>query len=346
MTSTKPNRLIIRDLPGGYLDIGIHWSDHRVPEPVVSPFRFSQPLSSAEREALRSYLEEYLFDADIFSINCFPDQLSSWGERLFNSIIKDDQLTKVYGYLSSHHSLNPYEVIIQSSDPAFLDFPWEIIKDPGKPNPICIDAADISRVIPCNEPSFEFESKLSEFRILLVIARPDGLDDVDYRSIGRSLVENLAANEISLTVDLCRPPTFERLVEKIQLATRERRPYQVVHFDGHAVASGFGIKGSDTSKFEEDCLVFESPRAGGPDPVRASRFSSALRDGRVSLVVLNACRSARVREFLDVGVATSLLRAGVAAVVAMSYAIYVKLRPISLRNSTKRWWLVKLFPRL
>ena len=47
-----------------------------------------------------------------------------------------------------------------------------------------------------------------------------------------------------------------------------------------------------------------------------------LAEGRVPVVVLNACQSGAVGKELEASVATALLNAGCAAVVAMAYSVY------------------------
>ncbi len=56
--------------------------------------------------------------------------------------------------------------------------------------------------------------------------------------------------------------------------------------------------------------------------MRASRVAAVLADGRVPVAVLNACQSGAVGKDLEASVATALLNAGCAAVVAMAYSVY------------------------
>ena len=54
----------------------------------------------------------------------------------------------------------------------------------------------------------------------------------------------------------------------------------------------------------------------------ASKVAAVLAEGRVPVVVLNACQSGAVGKELEASVATALLHAGCAAVVAMAYSVY------------------------
>jgi tetratricopeptide (TPR) repeat protein len=71
----------------------------------------------------------------------------------------------------------------------------------------------------------------------------------------------------------------------------------------------------------EGVLAFEKP-GGGSDLVGASKVAAVLAEGRVPVVVLNACQSGAVGKELEASVATALLTAGCAAVVAMAYSVY------------------------
>jgi tetratricopeptide (TPR) repeat protein len=71
----------------------------------------------------------------------------------------------------------------------------------------------------------------------------------------------------------------------------------------------------------EGVLAFEKP-GGGSDLVGASKVAAVLAEGKVPVVVLNACQSGAVGKELEASVATALLNAGCAAVVAMAYSVY------------------------
>jgi CHAT domain-containing protein len=100
----------------------------------------------------------------------------------------------------------------------------------------------------------------------------------------------------------------------------------VVHFDGHGVlvgrrVAGAGLPLSFAEPPGEGILSFEEPD-GGADQVPSSRVAQVLAEAKVPVVVLNACQSGAVGKDLEAAVATSLLKAGVASVVAMAYSVY------------------------
>ena len=103
----------------------------------------------------------------------------------------------------------------------------------------------------------------------------------------------------------------------------------MVHFDGHGVmpgrpAGGGAVIGGRPAMMAgpgEGVLAFEQP-GGGSDQVAASKVAAVLAEGQVPVVVLNACQSGAVGKELEASVATALLKAGCAAVVAMAYSVY------------------------
>ena len=124
-----------------------------------------------------------------------------------------------------------------------------------------------------------------------------------------------------------RRPTLDALREALMAAVRAREPFQVVHFDGHGVMPGraptpggwaSGMYKADAS---EGDLVFQKAN-GAADYVPAGKVAAVLQDARVPLVVLNACQSGAMGKQVEAAVATRLLRAGAASVVAMAYSVY------------------------
>jgi hypothetical protein len=70
-------------------------------------------------------------------------------------------------------------------------------------------------------------------------------------------------------------------------------------------------------------LLFER-EVGGEQRVAADQFALIVSEGKVPLVVLNACRSGMLGEeaAVEAAVATRLLEGGAASVVAMGYSVY------------------------
>jgi CHAT domain-containing protein len=116
------------------------------------------------------------------------------------------------------------------------------------------------------------------------------------------------------------PPTLPALRDELDRARTERKPYHVVHFDGHGVYDrSVGLGG----------LCFERPQDIGKlderrhSTVFTDELGPLLRDHRIPLVFLEACQTAQAEQASE-SVASELLKVGVASVVAMSHSVLVE----------------------
>jgi hypothetical protein len=108
---------------------------------------------------------------------------------------------------------------------------------------------------------------LSEERlnILLVIARPYR-NDVSFRSIARPLIEVIERDNLSASVDVLRPPTFQQLC---QVLRSKPGYYHLLHFDGHgSYLRGVSFAGPHSGRLAkwQASLIFET-EDGRPDPI-------------------------------------------------------------------------------
>ena len=219
------------------------------------------------------------------------------------------------------------EVLFRSAEPGLLGLPWELMRDGA--GPVALGKGGISRSLPVADRAGTLEVPGGRLRVLMVISRPGGTEDVGYQMVARPLLHRLEAvrGEVDLTV--LRPPTFDALRQAVIEAAAAGEPFHVVHFDGHGAMLGRGMGGGGApdprpgmmSAAGEGVLAFERP-GGGSDQVGASRVAAVLAQGRVPVAVLNACQSGAVGKELEASVATALLNAGCAAVVAMAYSVY------------------------
>ena len=152
-------------------------------------------------------------------------------------------------------------------------------------------------------------------RILYVIPRPDGTGNVGYRTLAKSLVGCIEEENLPVTVDVLRPPTFDRLRQVLG-----ERPgyYHIVHFDGHG-SYGDSAPGAGCYAAAEGRLAFEDEK-GRLEAIETTRLAQLLAQCRIPCMVLNACQSGMMDgQAWDpfACVAAGLLRAGVYSVVAM-----------------------------
>lgn len=313
-------------------------------------FNFDFQVSAQDQEDIRWYLEDYLqnaFDPAPSIAARIEERISQIGKDLFERIFQENQGTK--DLRSRIRGLLPktrVEIATDVSTSALI--PWELIRDPETDTPLALQAHSLVRVHSTEKDRTSVPGNEGPVRILLVISRPKGTEDVPYRSVATRLIKALAGNE-DFQLDVLRPPTFDRLNQVLKAAHSEGHPYQVVHFDGHGV---FGDARSPQTLTlsggapigprpgPHGYLLFETPKhIEGAEPIGGPELSALLREVGVPVLVLNACRSAHAEsppEPLKIksddgrtqtstfgSLAQELVDGGILGVVAMRYRVYV-----------------------
>ena len=297
------------------------WPDGGMPE-LVSRARLAWPLDADALDDLRWYLEDYL----LAPFGVWEDRgpavqakLSGWGEHVFGAVFHSSRARDAYQRARDRG----LEMVFRSADPGLLGLPWELMRDDA--GPVALGAGGISRSLPVADAAGTIEVPGGRLRVLMVISRPAGTQDIGYQMVARPLLDRLEAVRGEVDFTVLRPPTFDALHQTVKRAADDGAPFHVVHFDGHGLMPGAGggpiIRGHPAMMVHpgEGVLAFEKP--GGADYVGASKIAAVLAQGRVPVVVLNACQSGAMGKDLEASVATALLTAGCAAVVAMAYKV-------------------------
>jgi tetratricopeptide (TPR) repeat protein len=316
---------------------------------VVSNFSFN--VSAQEQEDLRWYLEEYpQYAADLAPKIAarVEKRIAEMGEDLFTALFQtDDDTRDLWATLRDRLSDTRIEIVSQVSEAASV--PWELIRDPKTGMPLSLSAKAFVRTAHRSAvtlPLLENENGAGPVRILLVMFRPGGDDDIPFRSVARRLIKALRgeAHE-ALQLDVLRPPTFSRLSAVLREAQAEGKPYHVVHFDGHGAFFEAGDRQaslflSPPRDGAHGYLVFENPvLANNQQYVDGPALGRLLWEAGVPVLVLNACRSAHAEpraqpdsasapnvhaEARAFGsLAQEVVDLGLAGVVAMRYNVYV-----------------------
>ncbi len=318
-----PDRLVV-DLGGDGQAKVLSWPDGGLPE-EVSRAPLAWPLDADAVEDLRWYLEDYLqapYGVWEDRGPAIQDKLPGWGDQVFASVFGSGPARDAYQRARDRN----LELVFRSADPGMLGLPWELMRDGA--GPVAMGSGGISRSLPVADGAGTLDVPGGKLRVLMVISRPSGTDDVGYQMVARPLLHRLEAvrGEVHLTV--LRPPTFDALRQTVTDAAGAGEPFHVVHFDGHGVMPGRTVGGGTIAGRPltmagsgEGVLAFEKP-SGGSDLIKASQVAQVLADGKVPVVVLNACQSGAVGKELEASVATALLKSGCAAVVAMAYSVY------------------------
>jgi CHAT domain len=317
-------RLIV-DLSGDGTVTVMADGDGELPS-ATRPVPLAWPLDDDALEDLRWYLEDYL----VAPYGVYEDrgariagELDGWGRAAFGAVFGSGPARDAYVRMRVRGAV---EFVFRSDAPSLLGLPWELMADPGRDTPLALDTAGVDRSLLMDTDTAETVAVPDErLRVLMVISRPGGIGDVGYRMIARPLLERLEAVRGAVDLVVLRPPTLEALRAELAAAAAAGTPYQVVHFDGHGVmpdrSGGAGGGLTSGGQADEGVLAFEKP-GGGADRVSASRVAQVLADAQVPVAVLNACQSGAMGKELEAAVATRLLRAGVASVVAMAYSVY------------------------
>ncbi|MEL6989644.1 MAG: Tfp pilus assembly protein PilF, partial [Bacteroidota bacterium] len=198
----------------------------------------SDPFTFKQEQELEWYFESWLRYPTLDNVKAERVKASvrEYGEDLFKQIF----LVDPYAYAKYKELLNDADtelkIEIESITPEFQDIHWEALKDPKLPRPFAIDAVLIRKSV--NSVAIEANVKRSPtINLLVVTARPNGANDVGYRTISRPLIEAIRNAKLRVNIDLLRPGTYEALSR--HLDAKGKGYYHVVHFDVHGALTTY-----------------------------------------------------------------------------------------------------------
>jgi hypothetical protein len=190
------------------------------------------------------------------------------------------------------------------------DVPWEFMYDSGGAGFLCLSSASpVVRYQDLRQPIERIAVK-PPLRLLVMISAPRDAPELnvghEQATLDRALRDPIEKGLI--TVDLMEDATLEQLQRRLR-----RAEYHAFHFIGHG---GYGDRG------QGGVLLLENEE-GKSDPVSAEFLRTLFQNHKtLRLAVLNACEGARTDPTDPfAGVAQSLVRGGVAAVIAMQFEI-------------------------
>jgi hypothetical protein len=320
--------------------------------PQVASATVTLDLDEQDQQDIRWYVEEYAeypFDPYPARAARIETRMCEIGHALFNGLFATDSHTlRLWGKIAER--LDDLRVEIVTNAEGATALPWELLRDPDTDTALALHARSFVRAAPQAPRQALALEQEHVIRILLVICRPGGGDDVPFRSVASRLIKSLSAEARQVfQLDILRPPTFARLGQVLRAAKDAGKPYHVVHFDGHGVYGLPDLLPVDMTKIKyrvagpQGFVLFESDQADRRELIHGSRLGDLLVQNDVPLLVLNACRSAhaesaqadapadptpdaenpyeKVRAFGSL--AQQVMLAGVGGVVAMRYNVYV-----------------------
>jgi tetratricopeptide (TPR) repeat protein len=332
------------------------------PREATSEFAFS--LSPQDEEGMRWYLEDFLQYPEApapMIARRIEGRLAEMGTELFQAVFQvNNDARKIWSRVEERLPETRIEIVTGVTEAATI--PWELLRKPETDTILALTASSFVRAQPNTARGVRLPAKEEgKIRILLVLCRPRGAlgeKDVPFGSVASQLLRGLSeANRAAYDLDVLRPPTFEELGKVLRQAHRDGKPYHVVHFDGHgayleikepgALGALLGrltsivLAGPRAGK--HGYLLFENPQLdGNSELVDGTSLGKLLEATGVSVLVLNACRSAQTEpapapatQDTDAAIdphsqvrafgsfAQEVMDAGVAGVVAMRYNVYV-----------------------
>ncbi|MBC1240255.1 CHAT domain-containing protein [Nostoc sp. 2RC] len=306
---------------------------------------FASPLSAADREEIRWYLEtyaaRYTTDVDDKRAEGIAKKFRQWGEDLFNAVFQNRAAQRLFNYFQDENQ--PGRLLtISASHPAILSLPWELLRDPEgtylfHENPRISIRRRLAGAGGGRRP-FKVQVK-DRLRLLFVVSRPSDAGFIDPRGEAMAVlnaIQQAAAGRVE--VEFLRPATLDNLVARLE--DSRKPPVNIVHFDGHGVFDLDGrfqeqakhsdpvglTKGGNENGGNIGYLLFED-QEGKKALITAETLGDMLNRQKVGLIVLSACQSAAMGgedgEDAMGSVAARLTHAGIPTVLAMTYSVLV-----------------------
>jgi tetratricopeptide (TPR) repeat protein len=308
--------------PGGGRRVRVSWREEAA-LPREAEAVFTAPPDNQDGARVRWYMEDYAeFPSDPAPAIAqeAEAQLAQQGTDLFRRVFSSADAVEIWG--RARDRLREVRVEVDADPGEGPGLAWELLRDPSTDAAVALGADTFVRthLRAAAHPDLP-EPAGDRLRVLLVIARPGGREDVPFRSVASRLIRGGAEQMEGLDLDVLRPATFARLSDVLRAAKDAGRPYHVVHFDGHGTwldladlgfepdavgTGGAGGGGVELSQLrygasvvgrvrpgQHGYLLFEDPDTeknqqlvGGPT------LGQLLNETRVPVLVLNACRSA------------------------------------------------------
>ncbi|MEA2694670.1 MAG: hypothetical protein QOJ16_4057, partial [Acidobacteriota bacterium] len=170
---------------------------------VRFPFRFADD----DQRGLRWYLEEYLQypqEPHPKIAAGVEQRMAAIGAELFGAIFQGDA-RDLWAMLRERLEETRVEIVTGVREATSI--PWELLRDPKTDVPLALRARSFVRALPnpAERPTLPKPRAGTPLRILLVICRPQGRDDVPFRSVSARILKSLTEEaRAAFDLDLLR----------------------------------------------------------------------------------------------------------------------------------------------
>ncbi|MBC7249249.1 MAG: SUMF1/EgtB/PvdO family nonheme iron enzyme [Anaerolineae bacterium] len=242
-------------------------------------------------------------------------QLTTFGQELFQNLLATPAVRDCYERAKNVIYKENNGLLLRLTTPPddvlLRTTPWEFLHDGRR----FLSVSNRTPIVRYIEPPWAMFTPLRldlPLRILVVIASPKDQEPLNVEQ-EKCNISTALQNNPDVEIEVLEHATCSKLQKRLSRARAEHKPFHILHFIGHG-----------KHQQEQSYLLFERPD-GWSDLVDGEAMYTLLQDYRtVRVAVLNTCLAAagaesRARPFANV--ATSLVTAGIPAVVAMQFPI-------------------------
>jgi hypothetical protein len=188
------------------------------------------PNDEATEALLAWYYEAYI-GTPYDDVKAAPAaaRIKAYGTDLFGKLFAGDASRWCRDALQRHGPGNlVFEIAGRS--PAFQGIYWESLRDPEMSHPLAEEGVVFLRRQVDGHAVRTTVNPSPTLNLLIVTARPDEEDDVNYRTIQRPLIDLIQDGKLRVRAHILRPGTYEALVQHLD---DKAGHYHIIHFDLH-----------------------------------------------------------------------------------------------------------------
>ena len=283
---------------------------------TLAPISIPFPFAPDHLENLHLKLENALLRSRSQSRRAYsPEEatIRKFGSRLFESVFRDDVRSLFYeSKREAERDGKGLRLKLRLQDAEFAALPWEFLLEPRADEYLCL-SRDTPMVRYLDLPGANVTLAVPPpLRILGMVVSPKEMPSID---VARERAHIEAATAGLRAQGLIELRWIGDTVLDLQRALRNvrRDPWHIFHFVGHG----------EFDANREEGILWLANENGRPKQLTGLQLARLLADhGQMRLAILNACEGGRSgRGDIFSGIAATLIRRSVPAVLAMQYEI-------------------------